>query len=137
MCLITYQRIPLVNHNPIRAYKVLTVRPTLNVWKRLRHITNEYISPIMEFDYTYFVHSNNLIKGVIPRVVELREVHEGFHLYIDLEATKTLLEKYSISSHCKGVVFECEIPSNSYCIESYNGKEICTNQFRFIKEIKI
>lgn len=138
MCLITNQATSIINEKPIRAYKVLTETPTLNIMKRLfLHIYKKYSAPIMEFDYTNYVYSHNLVKGAIPKVNRDGVVNEGFHLFISLGATKDLLEQYPKGFRCRGVVFECEIPSNSHCFVSYDDLEICTNQFRFIKEIKI
>lgn len=137
MCLITNQMVPVINPMPIRAYKVLTETPTSSIMKRLLHMYKEYTSPIMDFDYTKYVYSHNLIKGVVPKINYIREVHKGFHLFISLEATKNLLGQYPKDSICKGVVFECEIPINSHYFVSYDDLEICTDQFKFVKEIKI
>lgn len=130
MCLLTNQATSIINEKPIKAYKVLIKIPTLSVIERSMHILNKYISPIMEFNYTHYIHSGRIIRGIIPEAIWGGEVHAGFHLFISLDVAKKLSDP-----HSKMVIFECEIPSNSHCFVSYDDLEICTNQFRFIREL--
>lgn len=122
MCLFTVQSKPLIAKEPIRAYKILIAHSA------------SYISSIQKFNYTQFIKKNLLVKDKIPKIeneIELilrgiGRVNRGFHLYT--RCPETLY-------YGNGIIFECEIPVGSYYFTNPYGTEICTNQFRFIKEI--
>lgn len=134
MSLVTHLMTPLTNNEPIKAYKVLIKSPSIKVCNCVPYLVfMKYISPIMEFDYTNYVHSHNVISGPTP-ITFSGFVSEGFHLFLDLEFAELTVKNYIIG---KGVIFECEIPVNSQFFMNPGKTEICTNQFRFIKEIKI
>lgn len=137
MCLLTNQKVPLINRSSIKAYKVLVKKPG-----------NLYLSLFYEFNYTEYINNKCIISGPIPHIIMNSEVDEGFHLFLDLKdaniMAQSLIELYTSELYSVGlyeegeiVVFECEIPSESYYFIGNKEKEICTNQFRFIKEIKI
>lgn len=60
----------------------------------------------------------------------LKKVNEGFHLFTREYEASYVSEKFET-----GVIFECEIPIGSYYFMEDGRTQICTNQFRFIKEI--
>lgn len=124
MCLFTVQSKPLIAKEPIKCYKAL-----------ISHYTsNKYLSPIQKFNYTQFIKKNLLVKGKIPKIEDeielllrgIGRVNRGFHLYTRYPETLY---------YGNGIIFECEIPVGSYYFTNPYGTEICTNQFRFIKEI--
>lgn len=57
-------------------------------------------------------------------------VNEGLHLFTELGSAELVASRSS-----KRVVFECEIPEGAYYFLNLDKTEICTNKFRFIKEV--
>lgn len=131
MCLWTKQIKPLIAEEPIIAYKVL-----------INTIDNKFISPYQEYDYTKYINSNEIIKDVIPKainpnvcevledIMKLKKVYKGIHLFTKIETSFYFAKCFRSS-----VIFKCEIPINSYYFMNSSETEICTNQFKFIKEI--
>lgn len=117
-------------HCCIKAYKVLLLTED-----------GRYISPYKLYDYTKYVKDSTLVEDCIPKPIfnqsyHKYEVHEGLHLNSDIYGT--LLESRIARGREFGdriVVFECVIPPGATYIRG--EWDICTNQFRFVKEIKI
>lgn len=113
---------------PIKAYKVLLLTED-----------GRYISPYKLYDYTKYVSSNTLVEDCIPKPIfnqNLRryEVHESLHLCSDLYSVlaEIRIAKDDYSNN-KIKVFECIIPPGATYI---SGEwDICTDQFKFVKEI--
>lgn len=129
MCLYTKQKEPLIAEKPIKAFKVLY------------NFGDKFLSAFQDYDYTEYVNSHCLVKDTIPKAehpslnlviacFDLEVVNRGLHLYIN-KAKAIAAAKWCTA----GVVFECDIPIGSYYFLNDGETEICTNQFRFIKEI--
>lgn len=113
----------------IKAYKVLLLTED-----------EMYVSPYKCYDYTRYVKDNTLVKDCIPQpIFECSScsyvVNEGLHLCSDLHSAMTEMWIAEGSYGNNAVVFECEIPPGSVYIRG--EEDICTNQFRFIKEINM
>lgn len=132
MCLWTKQTKPLVAEEPIIAYKLL-----------IHTINNKFISPYQVYDYTEYINNNEIVKDAIPRAIKpnnvgelledimgLKKVCEGIHLFA--KADEAFILAKCLRS---GVIFKCEIPIGSCYFINNNKTEICTNQFKFIKEL--
>lgn len=126
MCLWTTQEKPVRADAPIKAYKVL------------EFIEEEYFSPVQFCNYTPFIENNILVKEKVPRIeyegefyiIGRGRVNEGLHLFTELGSAELVASRSS-----KRVVFECEIPEGAYYFLNLDRTEICTNKFRFIKEV--
>lgn len=134
MCLYTKQKEPLIAKKPIKAFKVL-----------IRNFKGGFFSPFQDYDYTEYVNDHCIVEDIIPKVepphyninitilsAAIRVVHRGLHLFINKDKAIETASQYGAA----GVIFECEIPVGSYYFLSEGETEICTNQFRFIKECK-
>lgn len=127
MCLITSNPKVHCCIKPIKAYKVLLLTED-----------EMYISPYKLYDYTRYTKDGTLVKDCIPRPIldyssRKYVVNEGLHLCSDLHSTLAELQIVEESYSNRIAVFECEIPPGSIYIRG--EKDICTNQFRFIKEV--
>lgn len=128
MCLWTTQEKPKRVDAPIKAYKVL------------EFIEDEYFSPVYYYNYTQHIVDNILVKEEVPKIEYEREfyavgkgrVGRGLHLFTSYEAARFFLMP---SPYKTLVIFECEIPEGAYCFLNESKTEICTNKFRFIKEV--
>lgn len=129
MCLYTKQKEPLGAKEPIKAFKVL-----------IHTSEDRFLSPFKGFDYTEYVNSHCIVKGTIPKVehpadnivvycFDLGVVNRGLHLFISEDKATELAMVLN-----NGVVLECNIPVGSRYFLSEGETEICTNQFRFIKD---
>lgn len=126
MCLWTTQEKPKRTDASIKAYKVL------------EFIDNEYFSPVQFCNYTPFIGGNLLVKEKIPKIecegefyiIGRGRVNEGLHLFTEYTSAALVASRSS-----KRVVFECEIPEGAYYFLNEDKTEICTNKFRFIKEV--
>ena len=126
MCLFTKRLKPVKAEVPIKAYKVLKV------------VKEEYFSPVQFYNYTPFIENNILVKEKVPRIeyegefyiIGRGRVNKGLHLFMELDYAELVASRDSTR-----VVFECEIPEGAYYFLSDDKAEICTNKFRFIKEI--
>ena len=126
MCLWTTQLKPIKVDALIKAYKVL------------EFIDNEYFSPVQFCNYTLFIGSNFLIKESIPKIeyegefyiIGRGRVNKGLHLFTEYTSAALVASRSS-----KRVIFECEIPEGAYYFLNEDKTEICTNKFRFIKEV--
>ena len=134
MCLTTYQKQPKTNNKPIKAYKVIATSPNNSFWSIIMG-SIKYKAPFYSiFDYTRFIRFHHTVSGPIPEAIA-NAVNQGFHLYLDIEAAKYIITHYDI--YRRWVIFECEIPTGSKYFVSDDNAEICTNRFKFIKELKI
>lgn len=135
MCLTTHQKYPIKNDKPIKAYKVVATTPNKNFFGVLLWGPIRYKAPFYSiFDYTRFIRFHHTVSGPIPEAIA-NVVNQGFHLYLDIEAAKYVIKHYDFYS--RWVIFECEIPTGSKYFVSDDNAEICTNRFKFIKELKI
>lgn len=132
MCLYTKQKEPLIAEKPIKAFKVL-----------IHNFEDKFLSPFQDFDYTEYVNSHCIIKDITSKVeypnhnfvivcsdLGAVKINRGLRLFIDKNIAIEIAKSYTA-----GVVFECDIPVGSYYFLNDGETEICTNQFRFIKEI--
>lgn len=126
MCLWTKMEKPIKAETPIKAYKVLLL------------LGDAYFSPVQYYEYTSYLNGFLLVKDVVPEIEYKEElyilgvgrINRGLHLFANLEDAKL------VASRCPNrLVFECEIPEGSYYFLNKDNNEICTNQFRFIREV--
>lgn len=135
MCLFTNQIKPLINSKPIKAYKVIAIAPNKNFfWGTIMGFV-KYRAPFYKgFDYTKFIHFHRTVSGPIPKAIG-NVVNQGFHLCLDIEVAEYMKRCYDVYN-C-WVIFECEIPIGSKYFVNDDNTEICTNQFKFKKKLKI
>lgn len=132
MCLWTRQIEPLVAKESIIAYKILLLKD------------DDYLSPVMYYNYSEFIKEHKIVRDIIPsvnftnifgEVTDLGKIHKGLHLYLNKDYAEYVLKQYKQNYFDKFILFKCEIPKGSYYFIGKAKLDICTNQFEFIEEV--